>query len=328
MLLGDWYNVLRELPPRVADWMSYLQREGVRGADLVFACIGPALDIFTRYRAVETAEGQEVGLPEYLEKVWEVVGRAALEQVLGTAASGEKSDMTGVLEEDARLTALFLWALQSSENNDREVHAHGAQSSDRAYSSVKDVPILPALSEEHEEVISKAIVKGFRLPYDVVRRFSQPMGIDLDEWTGRVVAQEKGMVRLLPVSERFKMLFGTEGAEDAVDWIETSTNAGVQKSLFPELDEELYNSSGRRVGAAPLGADAFLKSPDATTLDRVHTAMLLQAGGHSSALRKLIANEQERAPNFLRLSNALSALYPRGSREKRLLDAMLLAVPR
>ena len=27
-------------------------------------------------------------------------------------------------------------------------------------------------------------------------------------------------------------------------------------------------------------------------------------------------------------ANALSALYPRGSREKRLLDAMLLAVPR
>jgi uncharacterized membrane protein len=31
---------------------------------------------------------------------------------------------------------------------------------------------------------------------------------------------------------------------------------------------------------------------------------------------------------FLRLANALSALYPRDSEEKRLLDAMLLAVPR
>lgn len=33
-------------------------------------------------------------------------------------------------------------------------------------------------------------------------------------------------------------------------------------------------------------------------------------------------------PHFLRLPNALSALYPTGSEEKRLLDAMLLAVPR
>jgi hypothetical protein len=38
--------------------------------------------------------------------------------------------------------------------------------------------------------------------------------------------------------------------------------------------------------------------------------------------------EFARGPDFLRLANALSALYPNGSEEKRLLDAMLLAVPR
>ena len=56
--------------------------------------------------------------------------------------------------------------------------------------------------------------------------------------------------------------------------------------------------------------------------------MLLQANGHANALRTLIGAEQDRGPEFLRLANALSALYPRGSQEKRLLDAMLLAVPR
>ena len=30
----------------------------------------------------------------------------------------------------------------------------------------------------------------------------------------------------------------------------------------------------------------------------------------------------------MRLANALTALYPRGSQEKRLLDTMLLAVPK
>ena len=83
--IGDWADVLRELPIRVADWIERLQGEGIRGADLVFACIGSALEIFSRYRAVETAEGDIIGLPDYLEKVWEVVGRAALQQVLGTA---------------------------------------------------------------------------------------------------------------------------------------------------------------------------------------------------------------------------------------------------
>ena len=38
--------------------------------------------------------------------------------------------------------------------------------------------------------------------------------------------------------------------------------------------------------------------------------------------------EKERGPDFLRLANALSALYPPGSEEKRLLDAMLLAMPK
>ena len=39
--IGDWGDVLRELPTRVGDWIEKLESEGVRGADLVFACIGP-----------------------------------------------------------------------------------------------------------------------------------------------------------------------------------------------------------------------------------------------------------------------------------------------
>src|SRR3970040_782494 len=113
--VGDWADVLRELPPRVGDWMERLQGEGVRGADLLFACIGPALEIFSRYSKVETADGREVALAEYLEKVWEVVGRSALAQVLGTAEAKARNSAAGAVEEDARLTALFLWTLQSTD---------------------------------------------------------------------------------------------------------------------------------------------------------------------------------------------------------------------
>jgi hypothetical protein len=56
--------------------------------------------------------------------------------------------------------------------------------------------------------------------------------------------------------------------------------------------------------------------------------MLLQASGQANALRELIKTEQDRGSDFIRLSNALSALYPLNSEEKRLLDAMLQAVPR
>ena len=301
--VGDWADVLRELPKRVADWMHRLQGEGVRGADLVFACVGPALEIYSRYRAVETVDGREVALAEYLEKVWEVVGRSALEQVLGATDANADATLEGALEEDARLTALFLWTLQSTE-----------------------VPKAKAEEgETDEDAVRKVAAKGFSLPFDVVRRFSQPMGIDLDAWRDRIVAQAKGAVRLLPVAERAKALFGEDGAASAADWIESDANPNSQLSLFPEGERSLPKRPRRK---SILNDDAELQTVAATTLDRLHAAMLLQASGHASALRTLIAAEQERGPAFLRLANALTALYPRGSQEKRLLDAMLLTVPR
>ena len=298
--VGDWYDVVRELPIRVAAWMKRLQDEGIRGADLVFACVGPALEVFSRYRAVETAEGCEVGLPEYLERVWQVVGRAALEQVLGTTDAG-------TLEEDARLTALFLWTHQSTEVEEEE----------------------PANNAKEERAATTAAAKGLSLPYDVVRRFSQPMGIELDRWTGRVIGQKKGVVRLLPVSERADELFGRDGADAAADWIARDPQADLQPALFPDWETRSAPRARRRRGARSiLDPDDALQGPDATTLDRIHAGMLLQASGHANALRKLIAAEQDRGPGFLRLANALSALYPRWSREKQLLDAMILGVPR
>lgn len=304
--VGDWADVLQELPMRVGDWMERLQREGVRGADLVFACVGPALEIFSRYRAVETAEGREVGLSEYLEKVWEVVGRAALGQVLGTAEARARNGLAGALEEDARLTALFLWTFQSTE----APRANGES------------------DDDEEEEAAKALAKGLALPFDVVRRFAQPMGIDLDRWTGRIIGQHKGAVRLLPVAERAKALFGEDGTQNAADWIERDPDDGLQRSLFPELDAAPTPAGHGRGRTVVLDGGAEFQTPDTTTLDRVHAAMLLQSSGHAGALRALIAAEQERSPDFLRLANALSALYPRVSQEKRLLDAMLLAVPR
>ena len=352
--------------------ISILLAGGTGG--LVFLLLSKMHKIPIRF-AVETAEGREVGLPEYLEKVWEVVGRAALEQALGTAEANARNGMPGALEEDARLTALFLWALQSTEDHDQRGQRFVARTQndgyaaevrdalragfavgrpkvrerDAGYAKVRDAPraaYAVGRSEirrqhdsslevgdapdppEPDEAREEAVAKGFHLPFDVVRRFSQPMGIGLDQWTGRIIAQEKGVVRLLPIAERAKALFGTDGAGSAADWIEVGTSADAQQTLFPDPDAGSGTAPGRHSRGNRLGADAALQSPGATALDRVHAAMLLQAGGQSNALRALIVSEQERGPEFLRLSNALSALYPRGSREKRVLDAMLVAVPR
>ena len=105
--------------------------------------------------------------------------------------------------------------------------------------------------------------------------------------------------------------------------------AAAQMSLFPE-DAPTVRGRGsrRRSGTITSPTGSLEASAQATTLDRVHAAMLFQSSGRSQALRNLLNAEQERGPDFLRLANSLSALYPRGSEEKRLLDAMLLAVPR
>ena len=302
--VGEWADVLRELPVRVGDWMQRLEGEGVRGADLVFACIGPALEIYSRYHRVETPEGHEVTLPEYLERVWEVVGREALKQVLGTAEAQARNGTAGAIEEDARLTALFLWTIQST-----------AETTDNV------------VADEDDE-IPHARVSGFSLPFDVARRFAQPLGIHMEDWESRIIKTEKGVVRLRPVTERAKELFGESGADAMADEIETNATASAQLSLFPEPAPTVRGQSRRQTNIATASGSELEPQREATTLDRVHAAMLLQASGRTEALRNLLRAEQDRGPDFLRLANALSALYPRGSEEKRLLDGMLLAVPR
>ena len=249
---GDWSRVLRELRRRVGDWMDRFQRDGVRGADLVFACIGSAMEIFSRYSHVEAGEGRRVALAEFLEKVWSTVRRAALQQVLAAA------DGAGALEDDARLVAMFLWTLQ------------------------------------------RKAAGGYALAHDVAHRFARPLGIRLPEWEGRVIKTQDGVVRLLTIRERARVLFGRKGA-DIVD---------------------------RRIEGTTPGTGELKVARTATTLDRVHTAMILQAAGRTNAMRALIRSEIERGSDFLRLANTLAALYPKNSEERRLVEAMLLAAPR
>jgi hypothetical protein len=334
--VGDWGEVYRELPKRVGDWIERLQSEGVRGADLVFACIGPALEIYSRYSKVVDAEEREIPLggdPEatephkrgYLAYVWEAVGRAALEQVLGTAEATARNGAAGALEEDARLTALFLWTLQSTDANGESPHPDPLPEGEGEDEDEEDAGETPAPPKSK---------KGLSLIFDVVRRFAQPLGIHLPDWEGRIIQTEKGVVRLLPVAERANQLFGENGAEAVADQLEHNPKAAPQLTLFPDARDgsaPAIKGRGRKPrgkNAAGVSDTAIQTRREATTLDRVHAAMLLQAGGRANALRALLKAEQDRGPDFLRLANALSALYPKESEEKRLLDAMLLAVPR
>jgi hypothetical protein len=86
--------------------MPRLAQEGIVGADAIFSCLGPALEIFSQYSRVEKPNGAQVLLKEYLEYVWAAVSKEAISMIfLGADTSG--------FEEDARLTAMWLWTLSS-----------------------------------------------------------------------------------------------------------------------------------------------------------------------------------------------------------------------
>ena len=245
---------------------------------------------------------------ELLDRIT-VVGRTALETVLGAAEAKARNGLAGALEEDARLTALFLWTLQATT-------ADGTREA--------DAPDADAAGDETDEDAadtSAGKAKGFSLVFDVVRRFAQPLGIDLEKWERRTIETKKGIVRLLPVAERAARLFGRRDSQAVASWLEQQAATGtdpLQGLLFsdrPDGPPVAVRERPPRYGDADRGDNRSAGAPDATTLDRVHTGMLLQAGGRTNALRALVHAERRRSPDFLRLANALSALYPRGSDE-------------
>jgi putative DNA methylase len=284
------------------------------------------MEVYSRYSKVEDAEGREIPLggdPEavepykrgFLAYVWETVGRIALEQILGTAEARARNGAAGALEEDARLTALFLWTIQSTATDGSDAESDEEDTSE----------------DEDEGAGAGKSKKGLTLVYDVARRFAQPLGIHLDRWEHRIIVIEKGIVRLLPVMERAEQLLGEDGAIGAADLIERTKgkNINYEFAFAAEAEERPKTKPKTRKAGAGGGRDeAPAPKQGATTLDHVHIAMLLQKSGKSNALRMMLKSEIERGSDFLRLANALSALYPKDSEEKRLLDAMLLAAPR
>jgi putative DNA methylase len=137
--------------------------------------------------------------------------------VLGSAEASARNGAAGALEEDARLTALFLWTPQSTDaNGDNAERSAGFQpAGDEAENEESRQEAETADAEEEGAGQRPALRrKGLSLIFDVVRRFAQPLNIHLPDWEDRIIQTEKGVVRLLPVADRAKQLFGEDGAKD------------------------------------------------------------------------------------------------------------------
>jgi putative DNA methylase len=290
--VGDWGSILRRLQPRTDEWMRRLARDGVVGADAIFACLGPALELYSRYERVETAAGEVVPLggraetgDDFLSHVWAAVARSALRMIF------EEADVTG-FEPDGRLAAVWLWTL-------------GARATAPNGSNGDEDDMAEAPEEGEEGSPARARPAGFVLPYDTARKLAQPLGADLAVLARRPGAPfqvKKEMARMLSVQERRRFLLGSAPR--------TAPRARpVQQSLFGGEEEP--------DGLRPV-------EPGATTLDRVHQAMVLFAEERGEALRRLLVEDGVGSDRrFWTLANALSALYPSTSPEKRWVDGVL-----
>ncbi len=286
--VGDWRDVLQELPRRIHEWMPRLAAEGVVGADAIFACLGPALEIFSRYARVEKASGETVTLREYLEHVWAAVAKEALQMIFAGA------DATG-FEEDARLTAMWFWTLNAN--------AEGG--------GMKDVAAEEdAIADDDEETATAktAKVKGYALEYDAARKIAQGLGAHLEQLDS-IVEIKGDKARLLSVAERARHLFGKQELDAAPQ----------RKKKSPQV--ELFDMQKFEVedGGAPVKLQA-----GTTALDRVHQAMLLFSAGRSEALKRfLVTDGIGRDQRFWSLAQSLAALYPTGTDERRWVEGVL-----
>jgi putative DNA methylase len=289
MQTGDWRDVLRELPIRIRHWMPRLAEEGVVGADAIFACLGPALEVFSRYARVEKASGELVTLNEYLEHVWAAVSKEALSVIFDGAS-------TEGFEPDARLTAMWLWTLVgSSPSSGHDANQGGEDDDDKATKRNKKAA-------------------GFALEYDAARKIAQGLGAHLEDLR-HLIELSGDTARLLPVSERTAHLFGKHQTADQLKGRKTKKK-DQQLDLFAELaKEEATEEAWAEKTVAKLGE---------TTLDRVHQSMILFAANRGEALKRfLVEDGAGKDPKFWRLAQALSALYPSQTDEKRWVDGVL-----
>jgi putative DNA methylase len=287
--IGDWRDVLAELPKRIHDWMPRLQAEGVVGADAIFACLGPALEIFSRYSRVEKPNGDQVTLKEYLEYVWAAVSKEAISMIF-------KGADTAGFEEDARLTAMWLWTLSPGASNGEGLGGNEMEEAD------EDSDAKPAQAGK---------ASGFVLEYDAARKIAQGLGAHLQLLVSLVEIKGE-TARLLPVSERMKALFGKEGNESPAARRKKSAQLSLP-GLLEELEQE---DSGWTLQNAA--------KPGSTMLDRLHQAMILFAAGRGEGLRRFLVDDGVgKDQKFWSLAQSLCALYPSGTDERRWSEGVL-----
>ena len=206
------------------------------------------------------------------------------------------ADATG-FEEDARLTAMWLWTLKTDEP---AKHAKDAKEEENGDADADGGGSRPLAS-----------LAGFTLEFEAARKIAQGLAAHLEDLAS-LVAVEGETARLLPVAERANHLFGKDEGKATL----------IRKKRGPQM--ELFKATQEADEGKPAFGEAKVEQVGPTVLDRVHQSMILFAAGRSDALKRFLVDDAAgNDTRFWTLAQALSALYPSSTDEKRWVDGVL-----
>ena len=143
---------------------------------------------------------------------------------------------TAGLDEDARLTAMWLWTLAApTAGVDAEVDSTAETNADDA---------------DGDDAASEGAA-GFTLEFDAARKIAQGLGARLESLQS-IVQVKADKARLLSVAERAKHLFG--GPDPAPATRKSSKKGGRQPALFEELEQVAEQQGWGEVGTPAVGS--------------------------------------------------------------------------
>lgn len=147
------------LTERLYERLDYFWSQGIRGADFFMSAIGPAVEVFGKYKRVLKLTGEDVTIAELLDKVRAIVADYALQRIV----HGERA---GDVDEASRFYVIWRWAFGTADVESGEA-IHMAQSMGCEFTELaSDKGVL----EKKKDKVSlrgpadRACVKGLGLP--------------------------------------------------------------------------------------------------------------------------------------------------------------------
>jgi putative DNA methylase len=101
---GFFDDVRREMTSRIKERLDFFWSEGIRGADFFISAIGPAVEVFGRYKAVRKLSGDIVSVADLLDLVQEAVADYTLSRVLNGRYK------MGTVDAPTRFYVMYRWS--------------------------------------------------------------------------------------------------------------------------------------------------------------------------------------------------------------------------